>query len=133
MVVGLLVSLPLRQIGSGLAAFLFVLFLVALTSAYAHGRKIACACFGGNGELETVGVHSLVRTSLLLVLAAVAILPAHGGQPLEVVGLAAILAGVVAIASELARLLGPLRRETGNILEELDLDRAVAERAEVTR
>ena len=70
LIAGLPVSLLLRQIGAGLAAFLFVLFLVALTSAYAHGRKIACACFGGSGELETVGVHSLVRTSLLLVLAA---------------------------------------------------------------
>ena len=131
LIAGLPVSLLLRQIGAGLAAFLFVLFLVALTSAYAHGRKIACACFGGSGELETVGVHSLVRTSLLLVLAALAILPAHGGRPLEVAGFAAILAGLVAVASELARLLGPLRRETGIILEQLD--RAAAEQAEVTR
>lgn len=123
-------ALPLRQVGAGLAMFLLVPFLAALAIANSHGKKIACACFGGNGELETVGVHSLVRTSLLLVLAAVAILPAHGGQPLEVVGFAAILAGLVAVASELARLLGPLRRETGIILEQLD---RAAEQAEVTK
>ena len=46
---------------------LFMLFVVALASAYVRGLKIACACFGGNNELETVGLHSLVRTALLCI------------------------------------------------------------------
>jgi hypothetical protein len=133
LIVGLPVSLPLRQAGAGLAALLFMLFLVALASAWGRGQKIACACFGGDSELETVGVHSLVRTALLLVLAVVAIIPVHGAHPLEVLGVAAILAAFVAAASELARLLGPLRRETRIILEQLSATVAVTDQTEVTR
>ena len=133
LIVGLPVSVLLRQVGAGLAALLFMLFLVALASAYGGGRKIACACFGGDSELETVGVHSLVRSALLLVLAVVAIIPAHGGHPLEVLGLAAILAALVAAASELARLLGPLRRATRILLEQLNATVTVTDQTEVTR
>ncbi len=133
LIAGLPFSSPLRRMGAGLAAFLFVLFLAALASAYARGRKIACACFGGNGELEVVGVHSLVRTGLLLVLAGMAILPAHGAQPLEVIGFAAVLAALVAVASETARLLGPLRRATGLVLEQLNAGETDAEQVKVAR
>lgn len=130
LIVGLMAPFPVRQIGAGLAVLLFTTFLAALASAQARGRNIACACFGGGGELETVGPHSLVRTSLLLLLAIVGLLPAHGGQPLPIVGFAAILAALVAVISEMARLLGPLRRSTGSILEQLD---AAARPAEETR
>jgi len=60
-----------------------------------------------------------------------AMLPAHAGRPLEVAGFAAILAALVAVASELARLLGPLRRATGTILEQLNTAAAVTDQAEV--
>jgi hypothetical protein len=133
LIAGLATSLPLRQIGAGLAALLFVAFLGALASAHARGRNIACACFGGSGELETVGPHSLVRTALLLVLAVVAMLPTHGERLLGVVGFAVILAALVAIVSELTRLLGPLRRATGSILEQLNAATAAADNAEVTQ
>jgi methylamine utilization protein MauE len=121
----------LRQAGAGLAVILFAVFGGALASAYARGRNIACACFGGNSELELVGAHSIVRTALLLVLAVVAIFPASGGQPFEVAGLAAILAALVAMASELTRLLGRLRRATAAIVEQLAADSAAADQAEV--
>jgi putative oxidoreductase len=116
---GLGAPLRVRQAGAGLAMVLFAMFLVALSSAYVRGRDIACACFGGNSELETVGAHSIVRTALLLVLAAVAVLPASGARPLAAAGLAALLAALVAIISELTRLLGQLRRATAAIVEQL--------------
>jgi hypothetical protein len=121
----------LRQAGAGLAVILFAVFGGALASAYARGRNIACACFGGNSELELVGAHSIVRTALLLALAVVAVFPASGGQPFEVAGLAAILAALVAMASELTRLLGRLRRATAAIVEQLAADSAAADQAEV--
>ncbi|HEY2578715.1 MAG TPA: MauE/DoxX family redox-associated membrane protein [Streptosporangiaceae bacterium] len=118
----------LRQVGAALAAALFMLFLGALGSAYARGRNIACACFGGSStELETVGAHSIVRTALLLVLAAVAVFPASSGRPFVVGGLAVVLAALVALVSELTRLLGPLRRETAAILGQLTASPAVAD------
>jgi hypothetical protein len=116
---GLGAPLRVRQAGAGLAMVLFAMFLVALSSAYARGRNIACACFGGNSELETVGAHSIVRAALLLLLAAVAILPASGGRLLDAAALAALLAALVAIISELTRLLGQLRRATAAIVEQL--------------
>jgi uncharacterized membrane protein YphA (DoxX/SURF4 family) len=131
LLVGLAAPVRLRQVGAGLAVFLFVLFLVALASAYARGRHIACACFGGNSELEMVGAHSIVRTALLLALAIVAVFPAPGGRAFDVAGFAAILAALVAMASELTRLLGRLRRATAAIVEQLAADSAAADQAEV--
>ena len=46
-------------------------------------------------------------------------------------GLAAILAALVAMASELTRLLGRLRRATAAIVEQLAADSAAADQAEV--
>lgn len=128
---GLGASRPLRQAGAGLAVILFAVFLAALASAYRRGRDIACACFGGNGEIETVGAHSIVRTALLLALAAVAVLPASGARPFDVAGFAAILAALVAVISELTRLLGRLRHETAAIVEQLAVSPAGAGHAEV--
>jgi hypothetical protein len=122
---------PVRQAGAGLAMILFGLFLVALASAYRRGRDIACACFGGNSELETVGAHSIARTALLLALAAVAVLPVTGGRPLEVAGFAALLAALVALVSELTRLLGQLRRATAVIIGQLASRQAAAGQPEV--
>lgn len=116
---GLAAPPPVRQAGAGLAIVLFAAFLAALVHAYARGRDIACACFGGDSELETVGAHSIVRTGLLLALAAVAVLPAASGRPLATAGLAVLLAALVALASELTRLLGQLRRATAVLVKEL--------------
>jgi hypothetical protein len=123
LVAGLVGPAAVRQAGAGLATGLFAVFLAALGSAYARGRDIACACFGGNGELETVGAHAIVRTALLLVLAALAIGPAAPavtpGGAAAAVGLAVLLAALVALVSELTRLLGPLRRGTAAIIDEM--------------
>jgi hypothetical protein len=128
---GLALPLHLRQVGAGLAMILFVLFLAALASAYLRGREIACACFGGDSELETVGAHSIVRTALLLALAAAAAVPASGFRPFDVAGLAAVLAALVALVSELTRLLGPLHRATAVIAAQLAARQAATDHAEV--
>jgi hypothetical protein len=129
--VGALTYPPVRRIGAVLALLLFALFLAALLSAFARGRKIACACFGGSGELEIVGIHSIVRTAMLLVIAGVAIIPAHHVPPPAATAFAftAILAALVALVSELARLLGPLRKSTATIVRELNAAAAASKRA----
>ena len=129
--VGALAYQPLRRMGAVLALLLFVLFLAALLSAFARGRKIACACFGGSGELETIGIHSIVRTAMLLVIAGVAIIPSYPVRPLAVTAFAftAILAALVGLVSELARLLGPLRKSTASIVRELNAASAASKRA----
>jgi hypothetical protein len=131
LVVGAFAYQPLRRMGAVLALLLFVLFLAALVSAFARGRKIACACFGGSGELETVGIHSIVRTAMLLVIACVAIIPSYPVRPLAVTAFAftAILAALVALVSELARLLGPLRKATASIVRELNAASAASKQA----
>lgn len=116
---GLAAPPPVRQAGAALAMILFGAFLAALAHVHARGRDIACACFGGDSELETVGAHSIVRTGLLFALATMAVLPARGGQPFGIAGLAVLLAALVALASELTRLLGQLRGATAVIVEEL--------------
>lgn len=119
LIAGVAASTSLRQAGAGLASALFAVFLVALVRAHAGGRSIACACFGGDGELETIGPHSLARTGLLLLLAVLAISPAHLGRAFDVVSLAMILAALVAVISESARLFGPLRQTTKIIVDQL--------------
>jgi hypothetical protein len=129
--VGALAYQPLRRMGAVLALLLFVLFLAALLSAFARGRNIACACFGGSGELETIGIHSIVRTAMLLVIASVAIIPSYPFRPLAVTAFAftAILAALVGLVSELTRLLGPLRKSTASIVRELNAASAASKRA----
>lgn len=128
---GLAAPPQLRQAGAGLAMILLAAFLAALAHAYTRGRKIACACFGGDSELESVGAHSIVRTGLVFALAAVAVLPAAGGRPLDTAALAVVLAALVALASELTRLLGQLRRATAAVADELARRPAIADNPEV--
>lgn len=133
LIAGLAAPPPLREIGAGLAILLFAAFLTALVSAQARGRHIACACFGGDSELETVDSHSIVRTGLLLALALAAMSPIHSERPVELAGFAAVLGALVAVASELARLLGPSRRATSSILDQLTAAATVADEAKVTQ
>jgi putative oxidoreductase len=110
-VAAVLLALPgARAVGGWLAAGLFALFLGAAASVLAGGRTVRCGCFGGGrGELSTVGPPTVVRTAALGVLAvAVALGPPAEFTPL-VVPLAALVAVLVFLLSELTRLatLGP--------------------------
>jgi Methylamine utilisation protein MauE len=129
---GLLGPAGLRQAGAGLALFLFTVFVVVLAHALRSGREIACSCFGGNGELETVGAHSLVRAGLLLTLAAVALLPSKAGAAPEIAAVAAMLGALVAVLSETTRLFGPLRKTTTLIIAQILAEAAPADPSEAT-
>lgn len=93
-----------RAAGALLAAALFGAFLLAAGSVLARGLRVPCACFGGAGELETVGAATVVRTTLLLGLAVtVAVRPA-GPLGLPQLLLAALVGALVLVGAELARL-----------------------------
>jgi uncharacterized membrane protein YphA (DoxX/SURF4 family) len=127
LLVGLLTSSSSARVaGAILACGLFAVFLVALVSAQRQGRKIACACFGGNSELETIGPHSIVRTGALLALAVIATLHTHSVAPFAAIGLGVALAALVALLSEMARLFGPLRRVSEGMFDELQAAAAIA-------
>lgn len=116
---GLLFNPTVRQLGAILAVALFVLFSIALGSALVRGAKIACACFGGGGELETVGLNSLVRTVLLLACAVLAGFSSSDGTASSAAALAVLFVVLVALSSELARVLGPLRHTTTMLIDRL--------------
>jgi hypothetical protein len=91
------------------ALVLAVILLLAFTSAQLHafltGRRIACACFNATDPLETIGAHSIVRTVVLLALAATAALSGGAGFSAHVVLVALLLGTLVALVAETVRLL----------------------------
>jgi hypothetical protein len=91
-----------------------VAFLVAMSIALARGRRIPCACFGGEGELDTVGLPSLLRTALLGVIAVVSLLGRPTAtQPPQLLA-AALLLMLPFLLAETTRLLSrrPLPEES---------------------
>lgn len=77
-----LLALPwTRRAGAITAIALFALFLTAMSLAWAHGRRVACGCFGGTGDLDTVGPPAVLRTALLCAIAVGALLTSAGSQP----------------------------------------------------
>ncbi len=55
---------PWRRAATVGVAILFLIFTVAVTSAYVRGINIACGCFGGGGD--AIGPLTLVRNLALL-------------------------------------------------------------------
>ena len=108
MAAALLLLVPAgRPLGAPLATLLLAAFSVALLSAWRRGLEIGCACFGGSGELETVGLPTVSRTLLLLLLAGAADLTVREPfTPVQLL-LAPLLAAGVGLLSELTRLLAP--------------------------
>jgi hypothetical protein len=107
----LLVATPwTRLAGLVLAGCLVGAFIVAMSLALARGQRIPCACFGGTGDLDTVGLPSLLRTALLgaIVAASIVARTAAGypgaGFPAQVLT-AALLLVLVFLLAETARLL----------------------------
>lgn len=71
---------PWRRAATVGVAVLFVLFTIAVGSAYARGINIACGCFGGGGA--AIGPLTLVRNlALLLGIAALWKLDASWRRP----------------------------------------------------
>lgn len=94
-----------RLAGLPLAGGLIVAFITAMSSALARGLRISCGCFGGQGELDVVGLPSLLRTVLLGVTVMVS-LPGRTAvfQPAQVL-VAAVMLALVILLAEMARLL----------------------------
>ena len=62
---GLIVApAPWRRAGTVGVAILFLMFTLAVTSAYVRGINIACGCFGGGGD--AIGPLTLMRNLALL-------------------------------------------------------------------
>lgn len=111
---GLIVIPATRQVGGAIALILLLAFLSALLWTWSRGREIVCACFGGSGEVDRVGLHSTVRTGLLALLAALALVtPSASGSLHAASFVLAALGGVlVFLISELVRLFSEMRRYT---------------------
>jgi hypothetical protein len=108
----LLLLPPARLAGLVIAGGLIAAFLAAMSLALAQGRHIPCACFGGRGELDTVGLTSLTRTALLGVIVVMALAsPSAATGPARVL-VAALLLVLVFLLAETARLL-PWRSAPG--------------------
>jgi uncharacterized membrane protein YphA (DoxX/SURF4 family) len=107
-----LLALPwTRRAGAVLAIALFALFLIAMSLAWRRGRQVACGCFGGTGDLDTVGPPTIVRTALLGAIAVGTVL-ASAGPALPVQCLLGLLMLVlVFLLAETTRLLTGWRPE----------------------
>jgi hypothetical protein len=57
-----------RLAGVAVAGGLVTAFLAAMLLALARGQRIGCGCFGGTGELDLVGLPSVLRAVLLEVI-----------------------------------------------------------------
>jgi hypothetical protein len=84
--------------------------------AWSADRRIACGCFGGSGELEYIGPHSLVRTSGLAVLAILAGVSSRAVGGPAAVALAIPLAAAGLLIVETVRLLTSLRVTTDRLI-----------------
>ena len=96
-----------RLAGVAVAGGLISAFLAGMLLALARGQRIGCGCFGGTGDLDIVGLPSVVRAVLLgaivvaSALARRAAAPAFGVQ----VVVAALMLVLVFLLAENARLL----------------------------
>lgn len=97
------------KVGAVSATVLFGGFTIVLFLAWRGEKRVDCGCFGGSGELSVVGVHSLVRTGLMLISSVLLLAPLST----EITGPALILSFLIAVAiflsAEVARLLTDLR------------------------
>lgn len=84
-----------------------------MSLALAQGKRIPCGCFAGQGELDVVGLPSMLRTGLLGVLV-ITSLPgrAAGFQPPQAL-VAALLLVLIFLLAETSRLLQPQRLAGG--------------------
>jgi uncharacterized membrane protein YphA (DoxX/SURF4 family) len=102
----LLLLLPATRLAAlVIADGLIATFLAAMSLTLARGRRIPCACFGGRGQLDMVGLPSLLRTVLLGIIVTMSLdtQPA-GARPAQLL-VAALLLVLVFLLAETSRLL----------------------------
>lgn len=78
-VVFLLVVPETATIGLALAATVLAMFTAALAIGIANGRRVACRCFGNDGEM--VGRAHLLRNGVLMLAAGAGMLAATDASP----------------------------------------------------
>ncbi|HMH93556.1 MAG TPA: MauE/DoxX family redox-associated membrane protein [Streptosporangiaceae bacterium] len=107
----LLLLLPATRLAAlVIASGLIATFLAAMSLTLARGRRIPCACFGGQGQLDMVGLPSLLRTVLLGIIVTMSLdaQPAGaqpaGARPAQLL-VAALLLVLVFLLAETSRLL----------------------------
>jgi hypothetical protein len=94
-----------RLYGLLIAGGLIVMFLAAMSSAMARGTRIPCGCFGGPGELDVVGLPSMVRTGLLGVIVVASLAGRSAAfQPAQVL-VASLLLALIFLLADMIRLL----------------------------
>ena len=100
----LLIAPPTQRVGAIVSLPLFVIFVGVLVATIRGGRAIPCACFGGGGELDTVDLHSLTRTSLLLICAVEAAVATSSDVDVSAVAIAVLLGVAIFLITEVIRL-----------------------------
>ncbi|MDR8413503.1 hypothetical protein MTP10_32800 [Nonomuraea sp. 3-1Str] len=104
--VALLVAVPLVAgvsgvvaYGLGLALLLLAAFTVAIAVALRRGRRAPCRCFGASAA--PLGARHLVRNGLLIIAAALGLLPPAGSPALAGVVVAGVagLIGAILVAA----------------------------------
>jgi Methylamine utilisation protein MauE len=94
-----------RLYGLLIAGGLIVMFLAAMSSAISRGTRIPCGCFGGPGELDVVGLPSMVRTGLLGVIVVASLAGRSAAfQPAQVL-VASLLLALIFLLADMIRLL----------------------------
>jgi putative oxidoreductase len=107
-VCAVLLAMPwTRLAGLVVAGGLVGAFLAAMSLALARGQRIGCGCFGGNADLDTVGLPSVLRAVLLELIVVTSALarPAAAPAPGVRVLAAALMLVLVLLLAETARLL----------------------------
>lgn len=99
----LLVVPATRVIGAGAAFTLLTTFTAVLVRISRQGRAVVCGCFGGNEELDVIGLPTIVRSAFLAILAGLALAPVGPISPHSFLLVPALII-VVPMAAELSRL-----------------------------
>jgi hypothetical protein len=94
---------PVHVYGAGIATGLLSAFTVVLIRLTREGRNVICGCFGGNEELDRIGLPAIVRTGSLAVLAALALMSVSPIS-LSAYVLAPVLIVLIQLVAEMTRL-----------------------------
>ncbi len=105
-VMAVAILVPSTAVTASMAAAALLAAFAAVQIRVLHaGSQISCGCFGGQGDLDRVDKHSIVRTLLLASVALLGVFAGGGAMTPAVVPIVIALVCVVFVGSELTRLL----------------------------
>lgn len=112
-----LILVPATAVHASIAgAILLGAFVAAQIGVVRAGRVVSCGCFGGQGDLDRVDTHSIVRALLLAAIALAGALEGSSEMTPAVVPVAIGLVCVVFVGSELARLFADIADAQGALV-----------------